>query len=70
VCTRPWRKLHPDGAVRNLDDALRDEYDVFYEQHQHRVASSECALGQVLSVEGPLEPVVWRPEGEEWAYAT
>ncbi|KAI8932845.1 hypothetical protein NX059_010328 [Plenodomus lindquistii] len=70
VCTRPWEKLHPDGGVRNLDDALDAKYDVFYEQHQRPVTFSECALGQVLEVEGALEPVVWQKEWDEWSYAT
>ncbi|KAF2849212.1 arylsulfatase precursor [Plenodomus tracheiphilus IPT5] len=70
VCTRPWEKLHPDGSVKNLSDALSAKYDVFYEQHQHPVTFSECALGQILDVEGALEPVVWRREWDEWSYAT
>ncbi|KAF1844222.1 arylsulfatase precursor [Cucurbitaria berberidis CBS 394.84] len=70
ACTRPWEKLHPVGDVRNLKDAMDERYDEFYLEHQHPVTFSECALGQVLSVEGELEPVVWRPEWDEWSYAT
>jgi hypothetical protein len=70
TCTRPWEKLHPDGSVRNLKDAMDAKYDVFYTQHQHPVTFSECAPGQLLTVEGALEPVVWQPEWDAWAVAT
>lgn len=59
TCTRPWEKLHPDGRVKKLRDAMDSRYDGFYEQQQHAVTFSECGLGQVLSLEGALEPVVW-----------
>lgn len=58
VCTRPWAKLHPDGNVRNLGDAMHPCYDAFYEA-QPRVSFSGCAAGQLLEFEGPLEPVVF-----------
>jgi N-acetylglucosamine-6-sulfatase len=70
VCTRPWEKLHPDGKVSNLKDAMDGRYDLFYEEKQKKVSFEECALGQVLSVEGPLEPVSWREEWDEWSYNT
>lgn len=70
VCTRPWEKLHPDGKVRNLQEALHEQYDEFYINHQHPVTFSECALGQVWSVEGALEPVVAQPGWDEWSYNT
>lgn len=70
ACTRPWEKLHPEGNVKNLKDALDKKYDTFYLEHQHQVTFSECVLGQILSVEGALEPVVWQPEWDEWSYAT
>lgn len=70
TCTRPWEKLHPDGTVKNLKDAMDSRYDVFYQKHQHPVSFSECALGQVLSAEGALEPVQWRQEWDEWSYNT
>jgi N-acetylglucosamine-6-sulfatase len=46
------------------------KFDAFYTQNQHPVTFSECALGQVLAVEGALEPVVWQPEWDEWAIGT
>lgn len=70
VCTRPWEKLHPGGQVKNLKDALNNKYNAFYEQQQHQVTFSECGKGQVLALEGALEPVVWQPEWDEWSYAT
>jgi N-acetylglucosamine-6-sulfatase len=70
TCTRPWEKLHPDGDVKNLRDALDSRYDAFYEQHQHPVTFSECGAGQILSLEGALEPVVWDEKWDEWSYNT
>ncbi|KAI4598774.1 hypothetical protein KJ359_002666 [Pestalotiopsis sp. 9143b] len=57
VCTRPWNTLHPQGDVQNLRDAMNPVYDDFYENQQHAVTFSECALGQILAVEGALEPI-------------
>ncbi|KAI4657014.1 uncharacterized protein J4E79_007629 [Alternaria viburni] len=70
VCTRPWEKLHPEGNVRNLKDAMHERYDVFYLEKQKKVSFDECALGQILEVEGPLEPVSWREEWDEWSWGT
>ncbi|KAI4636773.1 hypothetical protein J4E93_010998 [Alternaria ventricosa] len=70
VCTRPWEKLHPEGNVRNLKDAMHERYDVFYLEKQKKVSFDECALGQILEVEGPLEPVSWREEWDEWSWVT
>jgi hypothetical protein len=56
--------------VKNLKDAMDKKYDAFYEKHQLPVTFSECALGQLLDVEGALEPVVWREEWDEWSYNT
>jgi len=70
VCTRPWEKLHPDGNVRTLKDAMHEKYDVFYLEKQKKVSFEECALGQILEVEGPLEPVSWREEWDEWSWGT
>lgn len=70
VCTRPWAKLHPKGNVKNLRDAMHPRYDRFYEKEQLKVTFSECRLGQILSVEGALEPVEWRDEWDEWSWQT
>ncbi|KAF2033995.1 arylsulfatase precursor [Setomelanomma holmii] len=70
VCTRPWAKLHPSGDVKNLKDAMNQRFDRFYEEEQKKVTFEECALGQILSVEGALEPVVWREEWDGWSWGT
>ncbi|KAJ4311640.1 hypothetical protein N0V94_007839 [Neodidymelliopsis sp. IMI 364377] len=70
TCTRPWEKLHPDGEVKNLKDAMSERYDRFYLEEQPAVTFSECALGQVLETEGALEPVVWREEWDAWSWGT
>lgn len=70
VCTRPWEKLHPAGDVRNLKDAMSKRYNEFYLEKQSKVTFEECALGQILSVEGALEPVVYQSEWDEWSWAT
>jgi arylsulfatase A-like enzyme len=70
VCSRPWEKLHPNGKVRNLGDAMDKRYDVFYLEKQSKVTFEECKLGQILSNEGALEPVVWRDEWDSWSWAT
>jgi len=45
-------------------------YDVFYLEKQKKVTFEECAKGQILSVEGPLEPVSWREEWDGWSWGT
>ena len=56
ACSRPWEKLHPQGDVKSLSDAMRDEFDDFYYNQQPAVSISSCALGQLLDQEGALEP--------------
>ncbi len=53
ACTHPWEVLHPAGDVRDLHDALRPEYDDFYETQQDRVSFSKCEKGYILESEGP-----------------
>ncbi|CAK7216017.1 hypothetical protein SCUCBS95973_002662 [Sporothrix curviconia] len=53
ACVRPWDELHPDGDVRNLREALRPEFDAFYEVEQKRVSFSRCELGYLVDAEGP-----------------
>ncbi|KAI0151026.1 arylsulfatase precursor [Pestalotiopsis sp. NC0098] len=67
VCTRPWNTLHPQGDVQNLRDAMNPVYDDFYENQQHAVTFSECALGQILAVEGALEPIAYGAAGQRQA---
>ena len=56
--------------MRNLKDAMHERYDVFYLEKQKKVSFEECAKGQILSVEGPLEPVALREEWDEWSWGT
>jgi N-acetylglucosamine-6-sulfatase len=67
VCTRPWEKLHPQGNVKNLRQAMHARYDDFYEEQQHLVTFSECALGQILEYEGALEPISYEANGKRAA---
>jgi N-acetylglucosamine-6-sulfatase len=70
VCTSPSEKPHPRGNVRNLKDAMNKRYDGFNMEQHRKVTFEECVLGQVLSVEGALEPVVWRDEWDSWSWGT
>ncbi|KAK0858597.1 hypothetical protein LTR91_008122 [Friedmanniomyces endolithicus] len=60
ACTHPWEALHPAGNVRNLHEALRAEYDDFYERQQQRVEFSRCEKGYIRESEGPEGVVAWR----------
>ncbi|KAI1810243.1 alkaline-phosphatase-like protein [Poronia punctata] len=53
VCVRPWESLHPDGAVRSLNDALSAEFDKFYLEEQVKVSFDRCETGHLLDAEGP-----------------
>lgn len=63
TCTQPWKVLHPAGDVNTLLDALDERYDGFYAA-QKRVAFTECALGYIRGVEGPMEVISWQGEIE------
>lgn len=66
ACTKPWQVLHPSGDVHDLKDALNSTYDAFYAEQQARVSFTECALGYILSAEGPQNAYVWR-NGTSWS---
>jgi hypothetical protein len=53
TCIRPWKALHPHGDVSDLHDALRSEYDTFYEKEQKRVKYNRCEAGYIIDAEGP-----------------
>ncbi|KAL3427443.1 Arylsulfatase 3 [Phlyctema vagabunda] len=54
TCVKPWRVLHPQGDVETLGDALRGEFDTFYEQElQQKVSFDKCELGYIVQSEGP-----------------
>ncbi|KAJ3056668.1 hypothetical protein HK097_005345 [Rhizophlyctis rosea] len=43
TCRDPWRRLHPDGSVKSLNDALADDLDSFYASGQAgRLIIDEC----------------------------
>ncbi|KAM7211593.1 arylsulfatase-like protein [Rhypophila decipiens] len=68
TCTQPWRALHPEGGVQNLQDALASRYDEFYVSQQKRVRYDRCELGYLLDAEGPqfeTEGLVYR-QGARW----
>jgi arylsulfatase len=51
ACRDPWRVIHPQGNVRNLNDAMARKYDTFYEA-QPPVSFSMCKPGYLVAVEG------------------
>lgn len=62
-CTHPWEVLHPSGDVNNLHEALKVEYNHFYEVEQEKVQFSKCEKGYILESEGPLEAKSFREIG-------
>ncbi|CAG7915788.1 unnamed protein product [Penicillium olsonii] len=66
-CIEPWAVLHPQGNVKNLDEALDPKYDEFYEKsyETNSVSFTKCEAGQILSSEGSLEPLAY-PGEVEW----
>jgi hypothetical protein len=68
TCSQPWRSLHPQGNVKNLQDALSSRYDEFYEL-QVRVEFNYCDEGYIIAAEGPQfekdGAVYW--EGSSWS---
>ncbi|CAG9989199.1 unnamed protein product [Clonostachys byssicola] len=68
TCRKPWKVLHPDGDVGNLDDALDSKFDTFY-QAQAKVAFSRCEPGYIISSEGPQTAKQYRGDlsWSDWA---
>ena len=52
--------------MKNLEDALHDGYDEFYEKEQRKVTFSRCEQGYILDAEGPQEALVFR-DGIRWS---
>lgn len=50
TCTHPWEKLHPDGSVRNLKQALGHHFDDFYRE-QPAMWFTDCPSGYFAEVE-------------------
>lgn len=53
VCVHPWQKLHPDGNVSTLVDAMDSTYDNFYTQKQVKMKFDKCLDGYFPDNEGP-----------------
>ncbi|KAM0353013.1 hypothetical protein ACHAPU_001899 [Fusarium lateritium] len=64
TCIEPWKTLHPKDDVVNLKDALRKEFDGFYEE-QVKVRFDRCEAGYLIHAEGPQVGYEYR-EGLEW----
>lgn len=52
TCIDPWKKLHPDGDVKSLSDALSSRFNDFYENEQVKMKFVECKLGYLTANEG------------------
>lgn len=50
VCTHPWEKLHPDGSVRSLNQALSHHFDNFYLE-QPTMWFKDCPTGYFAEIE-------------------
>ncbi|KAF4987640.1 hypothetical protein FGRMN_10255 [Fusarium graminum] len=68
TCIEPWKTLHPKGDVINLKDALRKEFNGFYEE-QVKVWFDRCEAGYLIDAEGPQVGYEYR-EGLEWHHWT
>ncbi|PGH14621.1 hypothetical protein AJ79_02956 [Helicocarpus griseus UAMH5409] len=53
-CRKPWKQLHPNGRVKNLQDALDKQYDRQYEKYP-KVKFERCLATPVYrpQIEGP-----------------
>ncbi|KAB8230837.1 uncharacterized protein BDW43DRAFT_284100, partial [Aspergillus alliaceus] len=58
-CIKPWDILHPSGSVETLRDAMAEEYDQFYHEH-NKVSYDRCEYYDVLDEEGPREVLAYR----------
>ncbi|KAL4804572.1 alkaline-phosphatase-like protein [Aspergillus unguis] len=65
TCIKPWDVLHPGGHVRNLNDAMNNLYDVFYND-QARVSFDHCEQGYIPEVEGPQAALPFSRYGLNW----
>ncbi|KAL9114548.1 MAG: hypothetical protein Q9227_001629 [Pyrenula ochraceoflavens] len=68
-CRDPWGRLHPQGDVHSLQDALAGKFDQFYAS-QPPVKYAECTQSYQVENEKPLNPIPFgaarmRRAGEE-----
>ncbi|KAF3277462.1 hypothetical protein TWF173_009666 [Orbilia oligospora] len=67
VCVKPWQKLHPEGDVDVLPDALQEQYDTFY-KHQESVRFDRCEAGYIIDAEGPQDALSYTRNGIHWSH--
>lgn len=67
TCTHPWSVVHPAGDVTSLGEALREEFDDFYQTQQNKVVFDKCEKGYFPESEGPMSvrPFVDTARGRE-----
>lgn len=61
-CRDPWGSLFPSGTVKNLTNAMSEEYDDFFAS-QPKVSFSSCIQGHIIEEEGPQDVttyVAWK----------
>lgn len=61
-CRNPWKVIHPDGDVKDLESALAKTFDAFYEE-QPKVSFTKCELGYLRDSEGPQLPNIFGQSG-------
>jgi hypothetical protein len=68
TCAAPWDVLHPEGGVKNLQDALDKRFDEFYKD-QVAVSFNRCEAGYIMNAEGPQTGYEYR-QGLQWSHWT
>ncbi|GAA6041490.1 hypothetical protein JCM8097_001902 [Rhodosporidiobolus ruineniae] len=53
ACRKPWSVIFPDGGVSSLKDALKSEFDHYFEALP-RVRYSHCQIGYFPAIEKPF----------------
>lgn len=61
TCRDPWGSLHPDGSVKNFQNAMASKFNAFYREST-KVSYTKCEGGYILSSEGPQEYDVFGDE--------
>lgn len=63
-CIKPWAKIHPEGNVNSLAEAMSPDFDRFYDQ-QPRVRFDRCEDAYIPELEGPQRGYEYR-DGLAW----
>ncbi|TID07624.1 Arylsulfatase [Colletotrichum higginsianum] len=58
TCRLPWKRVHPEGGVENLRDALDAKYDAFYAR-QPKISFSDCKDFYDIAAEGAQDTLVY-----------